>query len=142
MSSSDDDDGDKSLCLYFPQRPANISPRSEIKMFSFTIDQIEKYPALRGILTPLTIPKHSLFIIAEESFGAEIPVYSVFGDNILRKFVQRENARLVFENYLSEITATIPFSGEIDINMFSNTINGLSPERFLEVIRIKFFEEE
>ena len=149
MSSDDDLTGDQFLCLYFPERETNTSPRSEIRIFNFTIKIIDDYPNLREVLSPLTIPKHSIYTFSEGEASTEedsvsdlTNVYCIFGDNIIQKSIPRDTARIVFEKYLSEITTTIPFSGNMEINLFSNTINGLNPRLFLEAIRIKFFEED
>ena len=141
-SSEEDEEETNTLCLYFPERPANISPRSQVRIFSFTIDQIEKFPVLREILTPLTIPSHSLYLISDDVMYEDIPVYCVFGNNIIQKYIHRGVARLVFENYLAEISSTIPFSGNVEVNMFTKTINGITPEQFLEAIRVRFLEDE
>lgn len=54
---------EKNICLFFPQRSAENSPRSKILMFQLTEELIETFPELRTILAPLTITNATIFVI-------------------------------------------------------------------------------
>lgn len=118
--------------LYYPPRQVDDSPRSKIAIFNVTNELIEKFPDLRGILTPVTNTNQScLLIVPSLTFSCNM--YVIYGSYIINRFSFKTTSISVYKKYLDEIKV-FPFAMDVDVNMNEMTIDGLNPQDFLKYI--------
>lgn len=138
------------ICLYFPSRSAENSPRSKIVVFQITEELIESFPELRPILTPITSTNASIYVIEpifyendddsdDEESGEMSQVYCntyiIYGSSIEKKKVEIDGSLEALEKYLSSSLKIFPFSTDLHIEKAKNMINDMEAKDFLEYIR-------
>lgn len=133
-------DEDHSLCIYFPIRTDNTSPRSKVAVFNTTEEILEDYPMLEPLLTPLTNTNGAIFII-DPSTEQSVNLYVVYGNDLVYKNFMFYESISIYEKYVDEVKV-IPFAVDLSINRFLKLINGWTPKEFLDFIFENFISSE